>query len=94
MKNYRSRPKSRWWKKAKEGFASASGYGLTVALNTDITPELEQEGWVREVVRAVQDTRKKLDLPIEKRVNLTLDADEELKVAITAFEDVRARMSL
>ncbi|HAF99916.1 isoleucine--tRNA ligase [Paenibacillus lactis] len=75
-------------KKAKEGFASASGYGLTVALNTDITPELEQEGWVREVVRAVQDTRKKLDLAIEKRVNLTLDTDEELKAAITAFEQV------
>ena len=75
-------------KKAKEGFAAASGYGLTVALNTEITPELEQEGMVREVVRAVQDTRKKLDLPIEKRVNLTLDVDDELKSAIEAFEDV------
>lgn len=75
-------------KQAKPGFASASGYGITVALNTDITPELEQEGWVREVVRAVQDTRKKLDLPIEKRVHLTLDVDDELKAAITAFENV------
>lgn len=75
-------------KQAKSGFASASGYGITVALNTDITPELEQEGWVREVVRAVQDTRKKLDLPIEKRVHLTLRVDEELKSAITAFEQV------
>ncbi|MEF3354209.1 isoleucine--tRNA ligase [Paenibacillus sp. GYB006] len=75
-------------KKAKEGFAAASGYGLTVALNTEITPELEQEGLVREVVRAVQDTRKKLDLPIEKRVNLMLDVDNELKAAIEAFEDV------
>ncbi|MGG6309947.1 isoleucine--tRNA ligase [Paenibacillus macerans] len=75
-------------KQAKPGFASASGYGLTVALNTDITPELEQEGWVREVVRAVQDTRKKLDLPIEKRVHLTLDVDDELQAAIRAFEQV------
>ena len=75
-------------KQAKEGFASASGYQITVALNTDITPELEQEGWVREVVRAIQDTRKKLDLPIEKRVNLTLRVDEELQAAITAFEHV------
>ncbi|SFS61206.1 isoleucine--tRNA ligase [Paenibacillus sp. 453mf] len=75
-------------KKAKEGFAAASGYGLTVALNTEITPELEQEGLVREVVRAVQDTRKKLDLPIEKRVNLTLDVDSELRAAIEAFESV------
>ena len=75
-------------KQAKPGFASASGYGLTVALNTHITPELEQEGWVREVVRAVQDTRKKLDLAIEKRIQLTLDVDDELKAAIQAFEHV------
>lgn len=73
-------------KKAKEGFASASGYKLTVALNTEITPELEQEGWVREVVRVIQDTRKKLDLPIEKRVDIVLHVDEELKTAIEAFE--------
>lgn len=75
-------------KQAKSGFASASGYGITVALNTDITPELEQEGWVREVVRAVQDTRKKLDLKVEQRVHLTLDVDDELKAAIQAFEHV------
>ncbi|MFF2093475.1 isoleucine--tRNA ligase [Paenibacillus sp. NPDC058174] len=75
-------------KQAKSGFASASGNGVTAALNTDITPELEQEGWVREVIRAVQDTRKKLDLPIEKRVDLVLDVDSELKASLDAFGDV------
>ncbi|MUT66173.1 isoleucine--tRNA ligase [Paenibacillus sp. NEAU-GSW1] len=75
-------------KQAKSGFASASANGVTVALNTDITPELEQEGWVREVIRAVQDTRKKLDLPIEKRVDLVLDVDSELKAALAAFGEV------
>ena len=75
-------------KQAKSGFASASGNGVTVALNTDITAELEQEGWVREVIRAVQDTRKKLDLPIEKRIDLVLHVDEELKAALEAFSDV------
>lgn len=75
-------------KKAKSGFASASGYGLTVALNTDVTPELEQEGWVREIVRAVQDYRKKLDLPIEKYVNLTLSVNDDLRQAIQTFDHV------
>ncbi|WP_054027984.1 isoleucine--tRNA ligase [Bacillus sp. FJAT-28004] len=75
-------------KQAKSGFASASGNGVTVALNTDITAELEQEGWVREVIRAVQDTRKKLDLPIEKRIDLVLDVDAELKEALVAFAQV------
>ncbi|WP_080840425.1 isoleucine--tRNA ligase [Cohnella massiliensis] len=75
-------------KQAKTGFASASGNGMTVALNTDITPELEQEGLVREVIRAVQDTRKKLDLPIELRVGLVLDADGETEAALRAFDHV------
>ncbi|RAV20288.1 isoleucine--tRNA ligase [Paenibacillus contaminans] len=75
-------------KQAKEGFASAAGYQTTVALNTAITVELEQEGFVREVVRAVQDYRKKLELPIEKRVNLVLDADERLQTALERFDHV------
>ncbi|WP_201001405.1 isoleucine--tRNA ligase [Paenibacillus glycanilyticus] len=75
-------------KQAKSGFASASANGLTVALNTDITPELEQEGWVREVIRAVQDTRKKLDLPIEKRIDLVLDVDAGLQAALETFSNV------
>lgn len=75
-------------KQAKSGFASASASGVTVALNTDITPELEQEGWVREVIRAVQDTRKKLDLPIEKRIDLALNVDAELQAALQAFSNV------
>src|SRR5690606_21841891 len=66
-------------KRSKQGFASASGYQITVALNTDITPALAQEGLVRELVRSIQDLRKKLDLAIEKRIDLVLDADQELK---------------
>ncbi|WP_168120706.1 isoleucine--tRNA ligase [Paenibacillus sp. HB172176] len=75
-------------KQAKSGFASASDSGVTVALNTEITPELEQEGWVREVIRAVQDTRKKQNLAIEKRIDLVLDANNELKAALEAFSEV------
>jgi isoleucyl-tRNA synthetase len=75
-------------KHAKEGFASAAGYQMTVALNTIITEELEQEGIVREVVRVIQDYRKKRDLPIEKRVHLVLDVDPQVKEAIKRFEHV------
>lgn len=75
-------------KEAKTGFASASGFGLTVALNTEITSELEQEGLVREVIRAVQDTRKKLNLPIEKRVDIVLDVGGEMLAALQAMPQV------
>jgi isoleucyl-tRNA synthetase len=75
-------------KHSKAGFASASGNQITVALNTEITPELAQEGLVREVIRAVQDYRKKLDLPIEKRIAIVFDVDQEIKAAMERFEDV------
>lgn len=75
-------------KQAKQGFASASGYQITAAINTVITQELEQEGIVREVIRIIQDYRKKLDLPIEQRINLVLDVDAQVKEAIEKFENV------
>lgn len=75
-------------KQAKQGFAATSGNQMTVALNTRITKELKQEGLVREVVRAIQDYRKKLDLPVEKKVKLVLNVDEELKEAIECFKDI------
>ncbi|WP_426454354.1 isoleucine--tRNA ligase [Paenibacillus sp. S-38] len=72
-------------KRGKAGFASASGYGIHAALNTAITEELEQEGLVREVIRGIQDYRKRLQLPIEKRVVLTLDVEAPLKEALDRF---------
>ncbi|MFD2116206.1 isoleucine--tRNA ligase [Paenibacillus yanchengensis] len=75
-------------KQAKSGFASASNGGITVALNTEITPELEMEGWVREVIRAIQDTRRKLDLPIEKYIDLTVDVDKQLQAALVQFDSL------
>lgn len=75
-------------KKAKDGLASASGYGITAALDTALTAELTEEGMVREVVRIIQDYRKKLELPIDKRVLLVLDAGPELALALDHFEGV------
>ncbi|UKS27808.1 isoleucine--tRNA ligase [Paenibacillus sp. HWE-109] len=75
-------------KQAKPGFASASGNQVTVTLNTTLTEELEQEGLVREVIRVIQDYRKKLELPIEKRINLVLDVGLPLKEALERFDHV------
>ncbi|SDD49369.1 Isoleucyl-tRNA synthetase [Paenibacillus sp. UNCCL117] len=73
---------------AKAGFASASAGGMTVTLNTAISPELEQEGLVREVIRLVQDYRKKLQLPLEQRIRLVLDVDAGLREALERFDSV------
>ena len=42
----------------KEGFVASSDKGITVVLDTNLTPELIEEGFVREVISKVQTMRK------------------------------------
>lgn len=53
---------------AAEGLAVASAEGITVAIDTTLTPELAQEGLAREFVRAVQTMRKDAGFNIEDRI--------------------------
>jgi len=46
--------------------------GGFVLLDTDLTPELEAEGLARDVIRAVQDTRKAAGLDVSDRIRLDL----------------------
>lgn len=60
---------------APAGFAVAEENGMLVALNTSLTPELQQEGLARELVRNVQDARKSAGLAISDRIKLFVTAD-------------------
>ncbi len=53
---------------AAEGLAVASGDGITVAIDTTLTPELVQEGLAREFVRTIQTLRKEAGFHIEDRI--------------------------
>jgi isoleucyl-tRNA synthetase len=50
-----------------------------VQLDTVITEELKLEGLAREVVRAIQDRRKKLGLNVEDRIDTQYVADGMLE---------------
>jgi isoleucyl-tRNA synthetase len=54
----------------REGWTVASGGGLTVALDLELTPELERAGLVREAVRLVQEARKNGGLAVSDRIEL------------------------
>src|SRR3989338_9709747 len=57
-----------------------------VELDTNITEELKQEGNYRELVRALQDIRKKMRLTPSDVVSITFETNEEGKKLIEKFE--------
>jgi isoleucyl-tRNA synthetase len=63
---------------ARPGFVATEEHGYVVALETTITPELREEGLVRDLTHYIQDMRKKAAFNIEDHISLTLYTDEEL----------------
>jgi isoleucyl-tRNA synthetase len=56
-----------------EGYTVAESNGMLVALNTTLTDELRIEGTARELVRNIQDARKRAGLEISDRILVYLD---------------------
>ncbi len=63
----------------KEGFAVAHDHYTLVALDTAIDKELRTEGWAREIVRTIQDLRKKAGYQVEDRIDLHCEVCETEK---------------
>ncbi len=57
---------------AKEGWAAAQGAGCVVVLSTDLTAELIREGLARDIVRVIQEQRKKQDCQYTDRIRVQL----------------------
>jgi isoleucyl-tRNA synthetase len=55
------------------------GKELKIELDTEITPELEAEGYARELARKIQAERKNQGLVKEDLIELTIYCDKELK---------------
>jgi isoleucyl-tRNA synthetase len=53
-----------------EGFVVESEHDITVALDTNLTPELIEEGFVREIVSKVQNMRKEAGFEVTDRIAL------------------------
>ena len=70
-----------------EGLAVASDRQVTVALDTNITPELRAEGLAREIVRRVQAMRKNAAFNIEDRIQTYYQAAGDLKDVFESWGD-------
>lgn len=60
---------------------------LTVGLDTKITEQLKEEGYVRDLVRGIQNLRKESGFEVTDRIILKVGGESELKSAYEAFED-------
>jgi len=52
-----------------------SGSGMVVAMDTEITKELELEGYARDIVRIIQDLRKEAGYSVSDRIRVNLSGD-------------------
>jgi len=71
-----------------------SNLETNVELDTEITPELKMEGNYRELVRAIQEMRKKAGLTPSDIVTLSIETDEESKKIIQKFENDIKKITL
>jgi isoleucyl-tRNA synthetase len=68
----------------RTGWSVASHAGESLALDLALTPELIQSGLVREVIRAIQEERKKIGLDVSDRITVNWNAPDQVATAITS----------
>ena len=61
-----------------EGYESMSDYGITVVIDTNLTEELIEEGFVREIVSKIQTMRKDSGFEVMDNINITIAGSEKV----------------
>ena len=62
-----------------EGFVSNTDHGVTVVLDTNMTPELLEEGFVREIISKVQTMRKDAGFEVMDHIQVSYDTSDDVK---------------
>jgi isoleucyl-tRNA synthetase len=70
---------------SRGGLAVASDKGITLAVDTTLTPELVQEGYARDLVRTVNTMRKDAGLELDDRIALYYQAEGDVAQALANF---------
>ncbi len=72
----------------KPGFCAMEDKGVTVVLDTNLTPELIAERYAREVISKLQIMRKETGFEVTDRINVCYSADDELAAAIESGREM------
>ena len=70
-----------------EGYVSENDNGITVVLDTNLTPELLEEGFVREIISKVQTMRKEADFEVMDRIKVTYNGSEKAEKIFAEHSD-------
>ena len=61
-----------------EGYVANSDKGITVVMDTKLTPELIEEGFVRELVSKIQTMRKDAGFEVMDRINVYVSGNDKI----------------
>ena len=61
-----------------EGFVANSDKGITVVMDTNLTPELINEGFVREIISKIQTMRKDADFEVMDKIAVTVSGNDKI----------------
>ena len=70
-----------------EGYVSQTEGDLTVVLDTNLTPELIEEGFVRELISKIQTMRKEADFEVTDRIRIYVQGNEKIAEIFKKYED-------
>ena len=72
----------------KDGFAFSGIGELGVVLDTHITPELKEEGFLREILSKVQNLRKESGFEVMDNINIYVAENPMLEEIVKKYEDI------
>ena len=78
----------------KEGYAFAGEGEVGVVLDTIITPELKEEGYLREILSKVQNMRKDKGFEVLDKINLYVSGNDMLEEVVKKYADEIKRETL
>ena len=69
------------------GYVSQQNNNYTVVLDTNLTPELIEEGFVRELVSKIQTMRKEAGFEVQDHIRISADGNERIEKIMRDYED-------
>jgi len=70
-----------------EGYISDSDHGITVILDTHLTDELIEEGFVREIISKLQTMRKDAGFEVTDHIRVTAEGNDRIKAILERNAD-------